>query len=507
MKALHYFFITTILFAAAALPAQDFGFGGPESAAKEASGSASGAAPGAPAATFSGELLFDARSYVDAADPASSALESFGQAKAGVTVKGKAVEAVLKLKLNPEMLASKPSRVLDEASILAFLGDSLELKAGLVKLTWGKGDSLHVLDVVNPTDYSDFINPGLEDMKMAQALVKLDLRTSATGKLELVYLPGFEGDALPLAGRWAPKEYVDSLADAKAGFYYGSNPAANGGKGNGVYYSYWLNAYSVAYALSLSQAAAAAAADAQAALIAAQAGAQAQALADGLMVLPETRTLKWSQGGLRFTESLLGMDLGIQYYTGFLKTPVYDPDPARIPLDGNHVLVGYDRYHQLGIDAAFVLLGFNLRAEAAYNLTADTDGSDRLVQNPFLAWTAGFDRDIVGISVNLQTQGSWMLFHGETVQAYDVQAGKDELESLLALRIGRKFLNDRVELEAVGSYDLVHEDYLVYPTLSYYPADDLAIKLSGKYFGGGAGTRLGQYGDDSFVELSMSYTF
>ena len=523
------FFFLLAVTAATLSFAQDFGFDEIDPAGPVADINLE--APAGPSMEFSGKLEFSGRGTIDTLVPQDSGVQALSSVLTKVQVTSSSVDLVLALRLSPEIMQSNPSRILDEAAITAYLGDNWELQAGLVKVTWGKGDSLHVLDVVNPLDYTDFINPDPEDRKIPQGLVKLNIRTGDSGKLELVYVPFFEADTLPLEGTWAPGAFQQLRTQYTQGFKYGSNPSANGGLGDGAYAaafniafgSLLQTAYQQAYATEFAKVGsatdAATAADGlytdmtklgelqtKAAMIAGpQADAQVKSMVDNLLVTPNTKSIKWSQGGLRFTDSFAGVDLGLQYYTGFLRTPVFDR--TSITPTNPHLAIDYNRYHQLGFDTAFVLLDFNLRGEGAFNLTEDLVGSAPLVKNSFLNYTAGLDRTFFGVNTNLQVLGSYQLNADKITSTYDVELQDDWMSFNAGGQLSYKLMNDRVEMKIAGSYNLRDQDYLVFPSVTFTPLDDLNLTLSGKYFGGETDTQLGQYNKNSFVELKVGYSF
>ncbi len=424
--------------------AQDFGFGAIDStaAADGQSGSLS----------VSGSAELRMRGYPDTADLLATSLELKPVGRIDFSYATKSVEAKLKLRLDPSALVANPASLLDEAWLSAFAG-AFEIKAGLFRTTWGKGDSLHVLDVLDPTDYTDFINSDTKYSKIAQPTLKVDFRTSENGKLELAYLPIFRGNTIPQSGRWIPASLV-TLATVLAYPPYNAT-------------------------LPLSQ----------------------------TLIFPGTDTLRWGQAGARLTDSLGGIDLGLQYYYGFLRDPVIDMNPVNFALNDKKIHVGYDRYHQIGADAAFVLAGFNFRAEAAFNMTDDVAGDNYLVHNRSVGWTAGVDRDILGFGVNLQTLGNWILSHDKITLPYDIEANTDELTNLLALRLSRSFFNEKLSLEATGVWLVGSEDFMVKPKVSYAFPGDLVVSAEGAWFDGAASGQFGQYKANKYIELAFTLPF
>lgn len=501
--------LAVLFLAAGTLAAQDFGFGEAEPA------TTAEASPNK--LTLSGQVDFAGRAFVEPSAVGNSKVATPSSVLATIEAGTSAADLRLGLKVSPDILTANPARVLDEAVLRTYLGN-WEVVAGLVKLTWGKGDSLRVLDVVNPQDYTDFVNQDTEDRKIAQALAQVTLRTSETGKLEGVYVPFFEANTVPLEGTWAPKAFTDLRQQVRNGFYYGSTPSANGGLGNGAYAA----AYNVAFGGLHASAVAAAGGNAtavagnaatmaslqsQAATIAkAQATSQVDTMVNNVLLLPDTKTLSWGQGGLRYTDSLGGVDLGVQYYTGFLRDPVINSDPALLA-STQKLAVHYNRYHQAGLDSALVLADFNVRAEAAWNQTEDWAGDQPLVRNSFANATLGLDRTIAGVSFNVQTLGTWTQSTDKATGAYDIQKGADAFTGTVAAQVAYKFWNDRMEVSLAGSQSYPKYDWVVVPQVTVTPVDDLTLALGGKLFGGDATGQLGQYASKSFVEVKAGYTF
>lgn len=519
--------------APAGLRAQDFGFDTAEPALTLAAPEAG------TSLSFGGEITASGRVFPgEAGEALETPLEAGGQASVLVEGRSPAADFTLGLRLSPELLKTQPGRILDRASVTAYLGEALEVQAGLEKLTWGKGDSLRVLDVINPQDYSDFINGELEDRKIAQALVRATLRLGETGKLEAVYVPWFEGDTLPLSGRWMPPEYRAQQSLLRDGFYWGANPEANQGRGNGTYAaafgtvygallaSAYQQAYVTAYQTAMasgptagnasaSAAAAASAADALYTDAAALANLQAQAaslaepqarqavegLMSGLLVSPDTRQLDWAQGGLRWTDSFAGLDVGLQAYAGFLRTPVVDLSPTADPAAfaaNPHLTLIYPRVWQGGLDLATAVGPLNLRAEGAYNQTEDWDGTDALLPNPFVNWAAGLDSSWGDLRINLQALGQHTLYEDDADLAHSL---------ITALALTYTLFEGKAELQAAGSWNPFDQDYVLVPSLTLKPADDLSFVMEGKIFGGPQDSRFGAYRDQSFGEVSLRLRF
>ena len=219
---------------------------------------------------------------------------------------------------------------------------------------------------------------------------------------------------------------------------------------------------------------------------------------------PDTYTLEYAQAGTRLSTSFSSSDFGFQYYFGRLPRPaiILRMTPAPLPEPE------YNYYHHFGADFARVIAGFNLRAEAGANVTSDLDGTDGTVENPSLVWSLGFDRDFSGITYNIQGQGRFRLFHDKIGGSLmeDCEAGTDLTSSRITGVISKKFLKDELELKITALWGIEDKDFLAMPSITW-SRNDVQVELSCGFFGGDKEGELGQYRDNNFVKLGLSYSF
>jgi hypothetical protein len=422
---------------------------------------------------------------------------------------GSNAEAVINLRMNtrfdndpPVSFNSSSPLCFDEAYLRAYFG-ALTLEGGIRKLTWGKADSMGPLDVVNPLDFSDFTSlTDLMDNKIGRPMIHASYSLGTFTKLEGVFMPWFEGYRFAGDGRWAPVQmtrYKDDLerqlSEAVSALPPNIQPLVGTAMGQIINEVDMNNFY------------------------------------------PDTRTLNYAQGGLRFTTTIASSDIGFQYFTGNLFRPgvvmgtagkfqdalsaiisgIVISDPSTYPTQAEiealvntiQVEVDYNRYHQIGVDYAQVLGGFNLRGELAANITKDLSGSDGLVYNPAILWSLGFDRDLVwGINANLQCNESIRLMDSRVGDDWrrDIEAGKDVTSTRITLILSKKFLRDELELNVTGLWGIEDRDFFILPAL-IWTKGDLTLKVSGGVFGGSGEGELGQYRDNGFVKIGLSYSF
>jgi hypothetical protein len=236
---------------------------------------------------------------------------------------------------------------------------------------------------------------------------------------------------------------------------------------------------------------------------------------------PDTSKINYAQGGFRFTTTIGSADIGAQYYYGRLTRPAYSTSVKMSSLTEKPIFVSpkvdiiYNPYHQIGIDWAQYLFGFNIRAEFAANITEDLKGDDGTVYNPHLAWSLGFDRNLFwGINLNLQCNETIRLLNDNiskekdpnTLQYLDIEADTDMTSTQIIAALSKKFFRDKLEIRAAVFWEVEAQDFMLIPAV-IWTNDDLSIELSGGIFGGDKDGQFGQYHKNSFIKAVMTYSF
>lgn len=385
----------------------------------------------------------------DLGDVGSIELGDLISARIGFSRESGTLGATFGFLISKSRIAEDPASAVDEAR-LGYYGDKFSLEGGVMKLSWGKADSQGPLDVTNPLDLRDLTVTDSLERKIALPMVRATYSLGEASRMEAVFLPGFRGHRLALDGPWAP--------------------AALGALG---------------------------------AMIPAN-----KILAAAAEDLAPKTSLADFQAGLRLSATLRALDLGFQYFYGFLPTPAATLSMAGPPLDpANDVSFAYNRYHQAGVDFAAAAGGFSFRGEAAANLTQDLGGDDPGVYNPAIAFSLGMDRDLAaGVNLNLQYSGSYRINHDAITSPMDVEAGKPRLSSLLTGVLRTSFFKDSLGISLTGLWGVSSQDYLFMPKVSY-AFGDAEASLQAGIFGGDASGELGQYGDSGYLKASLRYRF
>lgn len=388
---------------------------------------------------------------------------------------GETFDSLISLNLDTDRLDEDLAELFDEAYV-RYYAKGFDLEAGLMKVVWGKGDQLHVVDHLNSNDLSDLINPDYIDRRNAVPMAKVNIPLGMQGKLEAVYVPTLTPDTIPTEGAWVPgeaqalKEIMENQVEELALNTYLDI----------------MNSIGNAEVASLAQAKV------------------LQEYADGAPFFPNTNTLDYGQAATRITGSFAGIDLGASYYFGFNKRPsaVFNGSGA---LEG----INYDRLHSFGLEAGGILAGFNLRSEAAYYMTEDLDGDDPAVHNNSFNYLAGFDRDLPlsNLNINFQVKGSIIMNHDEIVSPLDVEGSSDQTNTMLVAKLSDSYNHEKVKAELKAIYEIEDEDFMINPALFYKPSGDIEFCASASFFGGEEDGLLGQFKDQSFLELSTKIFF
>ncbi|MDR0301344.1 MAG: hypothetical protein LBI04_03420, partial [Treponema sp.] len=407
------FLILLLVFTCAGVWAQDFGFGfGDDSEAVSSSASSA-------KVKVSGDITVELSPFVHDFGKEEGAQEiSFWDMVSGTlnfSASGSNIEAFASFNLNADAIRELGDAnpmlddptytplIMNEAYLKAYIG-AVNIEAGLRKLTWGKADSPGPLDVTNPMDYTDlrYITDTLA-CKIARPMIHVTWNAGAFSKLEGVFIPNFAGHRFAMDGRWRPSQYDSIRSNAEAGISSIADEKLKLMASDPAFIPIYMANHNIMNEVLIG-------------------------VGGGLAYLgedpsfPSTGAFENFQAGLHYTTTIGSADIGAQYFYGNLFRPnftiagidAYLEDLAKNILSGadpikydNTSMISpqlkYTRYHQIGVDYAQVLFGFNVRAEAAFNLTEDFSGDDGSVQNPFIGWSLGFDRDLfLGVNLNLQ---------------------------------------------------------------------------------------------------------
>ena len=446
--------------------------------------------------SIGGEAKIDFRYYVDSrnSDGDNKSFSDWDtyikpKGKIELAYEGSKTEADVKFAFNKDVIADYPFDIIDEMTLRAYLGDFV-LEGGKMKVVWGKGDKLHVLDNFNANDYTDFIIPDYIDRRISEPMVRLvwnapkDVGIVNSLRIEGVYAPFMTADRYG-SGMWQPAEM--SALKAKV------TKAAT---------QIILNASTPQEQIKRLS--------------------HANSLSNNLY--PNLYRLKYGQAGLRATATLGTWDVGLSYYTGRSKKASVNAAKLRSYVetylktgnaDEGDTFIDYDRLHVFGAEGAKTFGGFNFRAEAAYTMTNDFSGSDAAIRNHSIGWVFGFDKDLPlsNLNVNVQTIGTCILNDGGVRDngAYDVDynANASYTNDKIVVNISDSWNHEKIKPELRIIWGIEREDLIVMPQITWNVADSFDIIASGLFihaFDADKSEFLA-FRHNSFVQLGMKYRF
>lgn len=470
-------------------------------------------------------------------------VDAFPSAKLDIKYDGANSDFNMKLKFDKISLGGKYTwDILDEFTARAYVGNA-QFEAGKMRVVWGKGDKIHVLDNFNANDYLDYIIPDYIDRRIAEPMFRGVYSTNSNIKFEAIYTPMMTADRLADGGVWQPKA-TKKLTSTVEGIVKApllgaiANPAAT-------------PAQLVGALMSASS-------------------------FDADSLYPDTKQLKYGQYGGRMTFTVGSVDLGFSYYYGHNKQPsanleaVVNGEAAKEminkvaqlkkidnPLiqsnltlygDAINTILGkyktglpeldYDMVQVFGFEAAGILFGrLNSRMEFAYNLTKDIAGDDPWVHNNSLAWVAGFDVDlpIHNVNFNIQNQGKYILnnhkigkeeftpfattkFANTLIDSllrysygdYDVDADGSGCytNNKIIVDITDSWNHEKIKLDVKGIWGIERGDVIVIPTLTFNFKDDWNLNLSGMYIWcNNENSEFDGWQRNSFAQVGVKYQF
>ena len=423
--------------------------------------------------TWHGDVSLAARYRVDAGDPTATAVDTIPELGLSLLWLGPSAEVRAGLRFADQEIDGFGDLV-EEASARLF-GDRLDLSVGMLKVVWGKGDELHVLDPLCSTDYRDFVNRPYLERRVAEPLVKVDLRLGGA-LLELAYAPVFTPDSYPAEGPWVLRQMAALQEQVYAALV-----------------SQWTAIYG-ALALPPDQ-------------VAALARVQAAAQLPDAITTEDTRTLEHGRFGARLTGTAGRFDLGALAYAGFFPEPVYDLSTVA----AGSLNLTFDRAGLFGLEAAAAFGRLNLRSELGYWLTADTAGTDPLARNNRLVYLLGIDRDLGFASLRLlvEGQGTAIMASGgiDLTADIDHDAAGEYSRHVVMARLQGAYFHERVTPQLVAALGVEKGDLLIRPEISFVLKDALELTLRGALFQGAGDTDFGQFDDNDYVEIEARMRF
>ncbi len=158
---------------------------------------------------LNGEIGFDYKSYLDDSWNSDKIFLPFTNLNLLFTTDSIPVEAKIRLTLEGNNLDTilTVGDIVSELSLRSFFSFGY-LDLGLLKIEWGKGDGIHVIDPLNPLDQSNGISCDINEMKRSELMAKMNFYIGGNGLFEVVYKPYFHPVETASTGRWMVKDFT-----------------------------------------------------------------------------------------------------------------------------------------------------------------------------------------------------------------------------------------------------------------------------------------------------------
>ena len=482
------------------------------------------------------DAYFDSLGY-EKVNYADNTLKAFPAARLGIGYSGSKADANLVLNLTEDTLRHNQIDIIDELILRGyFIDNRLTVEAGKMKVVWGKGDKLHVLDNFNADDYTDFIIPDYIDRRISTPMLRAvySFNTEMPFTVEALWTPFLPVDRFATEGVWMPASYAKLTKITRSVLSYNYNNRRTS-------------------LIDLSE-------------------------FDEKDLYADTNNLKYSQGGLKFSGTAGAFDWGVSFYMGRYKQPSANLDKTLLPIatalkykeaaekyvdaaktageaavkagaTGNLTAAAeyqaasnnykklameaaanaqnavayiglpsldYDRKQTAGFEFATIIGRFNLRGEAGFNVTEDWDGDNPWVHNNSVQWLFGFDFDlpISNLNVNIQETGTYILNSGEIkdgqFKEFDVDYDpKDRYTNdKLVINISDSWWNDRFKPEMTLMWGIERGDFVFQPKLTYAPNPNLSFTLSGMLlYAQDEYSEFYSWKNNNFVNLGVKFEF
>lgn len=447
---------------------------------------------------INGDASLAGRVYFDGENAEKTTVTPIPRLKLGLDYEGDSTKFSSKIRLDEQTLRYDNEMILDEFNADLFVGDWV-LSAGKMKVVWGKGDKLHVLDNFNSNNYYDFLIPDYLDRRNAEYMFRAQYNCPLGFRVEGIYTPIMHGETYAQKGPWVPNK-ITNLTNMVKKAQVATILTAAGQNGT-------LNQDSLAALMNASSMS-----------------------ADSLT--PNTYQLEYGQFGgyVNFTVGIV--DLGVSYYNGHYKQVSTDLSQVILTsrsLGGNGSgmpSLHYDKLQSLGLDAQTALGPFTLRGEFVYNLTKDTDGKDPWTRNNSIGYLLGFDVGLPlhNVTLNVQATGNVVLKKDEIdnikigpmsipdTKKYDVDYDPTGCYTnhKIVVQLQDKFYYEKVTATIKAIYGIERADLILMPELSFKVRDGWKATASGLVihnFGTKEHSEFYGWLDNSFVQLAVNYTF
>ena len=211
-----------------------------------------------------------------------------------------------------------------------------------------------------------------------------------------------------------------------------------------------------------------------------------------------------TEAGARLFRNLLGWDVSLYAYRGFLHAPAGEVEP------GPRLRLFFPRLDVYGASAQGAALGGVVSFEAGYyDSRSDRSGRDPAVDNPSVRLLAGYQREVVP---DFTVGGQYSVQVMEDHDAYVATRGpgmprRPAARHVLTARLTRLLLNQTLRLGVFALASPNEGDWYAGPEARYQVTDALSATVGLNVFGGPRRSEYGQFEGNSNLYAVVRYAF
>lgn len=344
------------------------------------------------------------------------------------------------------------NRVFVDEAYINYRSKDFDFRLGKQLITWGTADGVNPTNTINPIDYSDILDTEDERIGSIGMQTKYYLGDFT---IEGIFLPIYNASILPKQNsRW----FTD--LDSQILLPNGTPISAN-------------------------------------------------------YVFTETKLpkndIRSAQYALKVATVFKGWDLSMSYYNGFDDLPSFNKEISLSnDLSSATITIKPEikKLQVYGFDFSKAVGKFGLRGEAAYYQTEDKKAKIDYIDNPFLWYVIGLDRDFSNVIAenNLFVLVQWVNIiptKGELPANTNMNAiFQESILSKIDLE-----LNSISKLSLQSTYDFRAKNYYLQPKYTRQIADGLNLDFFVDYLGGKKNTFFGNYDKNDRIQVRLKYSF
>ncbi|AEJ18247.1 DUF1302 family protein [Gracilinema caldarium] len=203
------------------------------------------------------------------------------------------------------------------------------------------------------------------------------------------------------------------------------------------------------------------------------------------------------EGGLQSLFYLGNLSFSASYFTFLDRYPDFSAAVVGGPSTTITYTPVHNRIHQFGLDAAYVIAGFDIRSEWALIFTKDLEGIEVTEKNPYLQGVLQASRSFINSTTTLSLAWAprYVLNYKAPedyssisdqqaaimIRQYDGQAYQEE--NGLSLRLAGKYFNETLQPELLFLVETSARDWLGTASISYQLADGISLKAGTVQYG------------------------